>query len=67
MLGGLCPLGVEVDEQDHVGHERPERRLDGMVHLGVAVYLAPAVDRVILRSAVTMNLWVDRRSGLMSP
>jgi hypothetical protein len=24
------------------------------------------VDRVILRSAVTMNLWVDRRSGLMS-
>src|SRR5260370_10626403 len=24
------------------------------------------VDRVVLRSAVTMNLWVDRRSGLMS-
>ena len=38
VLAGLAALGVELDDQDQVGQVVSERRLDGVVDLGVAVH-----------------------------
>src|SRR4029450_10129543 len=45
VLGGPAFLSVEVDQQHQIGRVASERRLDGVMHLGIGVYRAFALDR----------------------